>query len=315
MKLKELFARAGERIKVFCERQGAFRVFGVVFSALAVILVVVLLAITTEVRSVKIRADMSFYNESRIIEAAGVGEGDRMFGISSVLISHNIKKELPMVKSVAVHRSIFGNLYIKLNYRDYQYFYKYDGGFCGIDGDLVAKDLRGSSREYMVHGAVYVTLPATQSPRVNERVIFSESVYETEKGETYPEWYREAEYFDYVSSFLTRLARSEYFERTNAVFVDEKFNITMIYDGKYKILFGSTGDVDIKLSDLSEIVSAESLQYAEKAIIDLTLTGKPSARVDNSLDFSEYLLEDETLPETESGSELEAESETAEAKG
>lgn len=257
----------------------------------------------TIISKIEIDADMSFYNESKIIEASGIGEGDSIIKLSSAKIKKNLKTNLPLISKVSVSKSIFGKLKIKLAYRDYQFFYKYDGGYAAVDSALTVKDTRNSKREYLLLGAKYLSLPETEVPEINKKAVFSSTTLEKDD-----ENYRGEEYYSYITFFLKAIAGSDYYENTNAVLINEKFNIILIYDNKYEILFGNSGDTELKLSVLDNIIKGEQLIYAKGAVIDLTNPAKPSARVDNNLDFSEYIIEDET--EFESISETETDGST-----
>ena len=65
-----------------------------------------------------------------------------------------------------------------------------------------------------------------------------------------------------------------------------KFAVTMIYDMKYKIDFGTVADLDTKFNILFEILNDDAMKSMEKVTIDLSKPSESTARPDNSLDFS-----------------------------
>ena len=99
--------------------------------------------------------------------------------------------------------------------------------------------------------------------------------------------------FEYIYIFLDFLYESGYFDDTNAVMLDRKFDVSIIWGGKYKIIFGDVTDLETKISVLEEIMKHDSLEYAEKAVIDVSSPSEAYARPDPSLDFSEYVKKEE----------------------
>ena len=77
-------------------------------------------------------------------------------------------------------------------------------------------------------------------------------------------------------------------EQTDGVMLDEKFNITLVYDMKYKVIFGDLNDLDSKFRMFFEILNDGAMQHYDKAVIDLRKPSEANARPDTTLDFSQF---------------------------
>ena len=132
-------------------------------------------------------------------------------------------------------------------------------------------------------------LPDVREPVLGEKLVFYDTVVETdEEKETLYE-VRDKSYYAYTVNFLKSLKESGYHSDSNGVILTEKFEITLIYAEKYSINFGDPNDFDIKFRVLYEILAEGSTQYSDKASIDLSDPSKATARTDLTLDFSEFV--------------------------
>jgi hypothetical protein len=99
---------------------------------------------------------------------------------------------------------------------------------------------------------------------------------------------REKRFYDYASEFLTALKDSGFLADSNAVLLDERFDVTLIYAKKFEVKFGKVSDLAVKFKILFGILDEGSMQYADAVSVDLTNPSKASARADVTLDLSEY---------------------------
>ncbi|MBE6583643.1 MAG: FtsQ-type POTRA domain-containing protein [Ruminococcaceae bacterium] len=260
--------------------------------SLLALLLTVLLVVTfflLRIESIEVTGDVTMFNESEIIAAAEIAEGDGLFWRSSARIRRNIEKNLPAIQKVKVTKSLFGKVTINVELVSVEYYFEYGGSFYALDSSLTVLDKNDSYTKYSAYGAVKVILPEIREPKVGERIVFYYTVEETDtEGEPLYE-VKEEKSYRYVSEFLTALSDSGYRDDANGVILSEKFDVALIYAEKFKIRFGSVESLDVKFRILYEIFAEGSMQYADKAYIDLSTPSAATARPDPTLDLSEFV--------------------------
>ena len=268
----------------------ALRRIKIALIALAVTTILVLAAVLfIKVDSIEVTGDVTMFNESEVIAASGIDIGDGLFSLPTWEISKNIKKNMPLAESVTVTKTPFGKVTIDIKLRKLDYFTKIGDKYYAIDESLTVLDSNASGSKYSAYGAVLVKLPAVREPILGQPLVFYDTVEEeNEEGETLYEL-RDESFYRYVSKFLTALSESKYHAAANGVILTEKFDVTLIYDGKYQIRFGSVSDLDVKLRILDEILEGGSLEHYDLVSVDISDTARPTARPDLTLDFSEYI--------------------------
>lgn len=277
----KLFLRFGER--------GAKRIIIGVPLAIIALTVLIVLFLFLPVRRIEVTGEVTMFNEGEIIAAAEIEEGDSLFLRSSGNIKRTIRKNLPLAETVKVRKSIFGKLRIEVEFADVEFFCKIGDLYYAIDENLRILDSDESRTKYSAFGAVLVKLPETREPVLGEKIVFYDTVEETDtEGETLYE-VREERFYDFASRFLSALKDSGFLPDSNAVILEEKFDVTLIYAKKFSVKFGNTSDLDVKFRVLFGILDEGSMQYADTVSVDLTTPSRASARADNSLDFSEYI--------------------------
>lgn len=299
-RLRESLEDVSGRLKTSFGLKKSLKMLAFIGGLCLVMLLLLILLYSVKIKSIEIIGDVTVYNESMIIEAAGLHEGDSIFSRTNASVKRSLRDELPLTESVRIKKKLSGEVIIEITFSDFEYFVCYGDKYYAVDASLRVKDVRDSMEEYLRLGARLLRLPELREPEIGEELVFYDTVEETDtEGETLYE-IKEREDYAYADEFLEVIGQSEYFEKINAVILDEKFEITVIWDMKYKIVFGSRADLALKLTVLDAVLADGQLDYAEKAIIDVSDPSRAVARADLSLDFSEYF---EDTPEEETSSE------------
>ncbi len=240
------------------------------------------------VRSFEISGEVQMFNESEIIAAAELEAGDSLFFNTSGSIERRIKRNLPLCEDVKVRKNLGGKVKIEVAFADVHFYAKMGERYAAIDSDLRVLDLSETGSKYAAFGAAYVKLPEVREPELGERIVFFDTVEETDtEGETIYE-VKEEDFYSFASEFLAALEDSGFLADTDVVELSEKFNVRMVYAGKFLVRFGRAEELGTKFKVLFGILEEGSLQYAEYAIVELSDPGKAMARPVSELDFSEY---------------------------
>ncbi len=276
----KLFLRFGDKKSKWIIR-GAIAAFAAIVLFVAVFFLV-------RIGTIEVTGDVTMFNEGEVIAAAQISEGDGLFWRTSFGIRRSIEKNMPIAHNVKVYKSPFGKVTIYLELKPVDYYFEYGGSFYAMDKDLRVLDKSDSYRKYSSYGAVKVLLPEIRQPVIGERIVFYYTVEETDtEGETLYEIEQEKSYY-YIKDFLNALCDSGYRYDADGVILTERFDVTLIYTGKFKIRFGEADDLDIKFRMLYEVFREGSLQYADKVYIDVSDPSATIARPDQTLDLSEF---------------------------
>lgn len=276
----KLFVRFGEK--------GAKRIIYGVPIVAAALIVLLIAFFLLPIRGIEVTGDVSMFNEGEIIGAAEISEGGSLYFRSSGNIKRTIKKNLPLAKNVKVSKTFGGKVKIDIDFEKVDFYTKIGDLYYALNSELCVMDIDEKKSKYSSHGAAFVVLPEVREPILGERIVFYDTVEETDtEGETLYE-VREVSFYDYSTEFLAKLRDSGFLYQTDAVLLDKKFDIYLVYDMKYKVIFGNAKDLDAKFRIFFEILNEGSMQYTDKAVIDLRTISKATARPDTTLDFSEF---------------------------
>jgi len=258
--------------------------------ALGILLVLILAAVLfIRIDTIEVAGDVTMFNESEVIRAAGVDIGDGLYWQSSFAIKRNIQRNMPLAQNIKIVKSPFGKLKITIELLGVDYYTKVGDKYYAIDSDLTVLDSNISGSKYSAYGAVLVKLPEVREPVLGEPLVFYDTVEETDtEGELLYE-VKEESFYAYTKKFLSELKESGYHTDANGVILEEKFDVRLIYAEKFQVKFGNVSDLDVKFRVLYEILAEGSMQYSDKATVDLSDPTRPTARTDLTLDFSEYV--------------------------
>lgn len=276
-----LFLRYGEK--------GMKRILVGVPIAFFALVALVLLFFFYPVRAIEVTGDVAMFNEGDVIKAAEIEEGDSFFLRSSGSIRRALERNIPLADSVKVSKTITGKVKIKVEFREAQYFAKYGDIYYAFDDDLMVVAINEARSKFSSFGAVYVKLPEIREPVVGEKIVFYDTVEETDTAGELMYEVKEEKYYDYVSSYLKALITSGFHDDADCADMREKFNITLIYAEKFRVKFGYVGDLEAKFNVFFKIIEEGSVKNYDKVTVDLTNPSKASARPDNLIDFDEYM--------------------------
>ncbi len=263
-------------------------IYRVMIAAAIILLLLIVAFFLIRIESIEVTGDVTMFNESEVISAAEIDIGDGLFWKNSWQIKRNIEKNMPIAQNIKVKKLPFGKVTIHIELLSVDYYTKIGDKYYALNSDLSVLDSNPSGAKYSSYGAVLVKLPAVREPVVGEKLVFYDTVTETDTEEETLYEVRDESFYSYTVKFLNALRESGYHADANCVILTEKFDITLIYAKKFSVGFGNSSDLDVKFRVLYEILAEGSTQYSDKVSVDLSDPSRATARTDMSLDFSEY---------------------------
>ncbi len=255
----------------------------------ALLVLIIAAVIFIRIDTIDVTGDVTVFNEGEVISAAEIDIGDGLFWRSSWAIKRNIQENMPLAEKVKVTKTPFGKVTIYIELMEVDYYTQIGDKYCALDKDLTVLDIGNSGSKYSAYGAVLIKIPEVREPVLGKTLVFYDTVEETneEKETLYP--VQDERYYEYVTRFLSALKESGYHEGANGVILTEKYDVTLIYAEKFQVKFGNVNELDVKFRVLYEILAEGTMQFSDKARIDLSDPTRPTARTDLTLDFSEYV--------------------------
>ena len=258
------------------------------FVAVVIILVAVVAFFSIRIDEISVMGDLTMFNEGEIVRAAEINEGDSLFLRSSRKVERELKKNLPLCEKAEVKKSLGGRIEITVDFKSVDFYCKIGEKYYAVDSSLCVLDSNKSKDKYEGYGATYVRLPETREAKLGERLVFFDTVEETDtEGETLYE-VKEERFYYYVSDFLSSLEKSGFRQDTDAIILDEKFNVVLIYAEKFEVRLGDASDLPLKFRVLFEIIQEGSMQFSQKVAVDVSNPSKAVARGDDTIDLKEY---------------------------
>ena len=90
----------------------------------------------------------------------------------------------------------------------------------------------------------------------------------------------------YIGEFVDAIADSELKGRISKIFLDERFNIVLSVDGRFRVKFGSDSDAGVKALAASRVIAEQELPEGGTAVIDVSDPSAVIAVVREELDLS-----------------------------
>ncbi len=264
-------------------------IFNISIAAAVLLFLLILAFFLIRINRIEVTGDVTMFNEGEVIAAAEIDIGDGLFWKNSFWIKKNIEKNMPLAQRIRVRKSLLGKVSINIELLSVDYCTEIGDKYYALDSDLKVLDSNPSSAKYTPYGAVKIILPEVREPVLGEKLVFYDTVVETDTEKETLYEIREESFYAYTVKFLKELKDSGYHKDANGVILNEKFEITLIYAGKYSINFGDPTDLDVKFRVLYEVLAEGSTQYADKVRIDLSEPSRATARTDLTLDFSEFV--------------------------
>lgn len=256
------------------------------------VLLVGFLVLVIRIDSIEITGDVSLFNESEIVEASELSVGGALYSKPFFVIKNSIRKNLPMAEKVSVRKNIFTRkVTIKVEFSKYEFVVQRGDKFYAVDSNLTVMDIRDSKLEFIALGARVLTLPEIETPVLGESLIFTSTVDIRDENGRLMQKGDDISKYRYVTELLGFLSRSGYLGRTDAVFLDEKFNIRIIMDGRCLVYIGRCESLETKFEVIDAIIKEGTTSYGKGVVINVQNPALASARVDNEFDFSEYVVE------------------------
>lgn len=258
----EEFAR---RKASFARKWSRYRHVFLTLLAIVAILALFVMAIyrlVFVVRSIDVRS-AGIYGDSEIVEASGIKEGTLLYSFSTSSAEADITFRCPYIKSASVNRTIPDKIEVVVDEDEAAYVANIWGDWAVLSKNLRVLDVSDDFPEG--RGLVLLTLPQVKYSVAGRAMEFYDPKDER-----------------YVREVLRSLDSSSMSggEKVRALYLSDRYNITMDYSDLYRVEFGDDADMSMKLEMCYAALSSGKLTPGVSARIVIEDPETASVRYD-----------------------------------
>ena len=202
------------------------------------------------------------YAEEDILAASGVEMGDRLFSFRSKAVKERIVGRYPFIRSVEVTRVLPNRVELTVTEDGAVFYANVFGEYYLLSGDL---------RVLGKTGEAPLELVQLKLPLIHQAVAGAPLKFMTEKNERY------------VREAISDMLASPMAERIDSIDLRDKYNLTMVADGRYKLVIGAVNEVRLRLRLAEKVLEDTMFQTGNKAVVDLSRLEETSVIIDNQL--------------------------------
>ncbi len=206
------------------------------------------------------------YDHADIIAVSGIAVGDKLLSpsINEAEIRDAVVKYFPYVKSVDVRKTLPNTVTIELIEEQAVFVSEIHGQYALISAELRVLEITETepTGDY-----IKLRLPDVKSALAGQLIEFRDDMFEV------------------ASKAVSAIAGPTMREGTTVLDISDRFDISISYGGRYKLLIGDINDIDLKLTIAFEMMKDEVFATGNKGTIYLDNINSPSVIIDNQVDL------------------------------
>jgi cell division protein FtsQ len=209
------------------------------------------------------------YSAEELLAASGLVQGNSLFGNDYDAASKKTLEALPYLRSCKVESNLPDKIVFTVVSGEAVIYTEVAGEYYALSAALRVLERQSEPTEFVSKGLVFATLPPAALSVVGEYIKLSDG--------TDPA---------YITKFLDALSASSLKTRVSRMFLDEKFDMIISVDARYRIKLGSPESIERKLLVAERVIEECSFSSEEKGIIDVTNPENPTSLKKNDIDIN-----------------------------
>ncbi|MBQ4044483.1 MAG: FtsQ-type POTRA domain-containing protein [Clostridia bacterium] len=205
------------------------------------------------------------YTAQEIVQASGVEDGDNLFSFSSRVVMEDVTLRLPYIHTLAVNRTIPNDVLFTVAEEEAVFWTELYGEVWAVSGSLRLLETV-SRKEAEDAGWICLRLPEVERAVVGRVLDF-----------------RDDRMLAWIRKVSTEIQKSALYSRITALDVRDPYDLRMVSDDCYLLLFGSGGDTALQLRVAGSVLADSLFDSTVKAQLDLTMDGSTSVIFDDQL--------------------------------
>lgn len=212
------------------------------------------LTVFFKIETVEVNVATSRYTKQEIAEAAGIKEGDNIFLFSTGRAAGKVETTLINLTDVKITRQLPNTVIIEGTELSQYAMLVYDGGQLAISSNL-----------YIFSGDA---LPADGSMKV-----YGLTPTVTARGKLLQVEKEQQLNYEILQQLFESLVEQGLFNGVTEIDVSDRLNITLVYEGRIDVVFGTASELEYKVRMLKKMVD-EGIAPDESGRLDLSIEKK-----------------------------------------
>lgn len=222
------------------KRRRSIKTILIVVSVMVILIVFLLLMIHKFFRVQEIVVDgISYYDYATILKKSGVEKGQIIFGVSDKTVREKLIADLPHVRTVNLDLRFPSGVYIEIEEEVPAYYFEMVGEYFVINEDMKVLD-RFLTLDKLQ--SVYPDLMAISIPEVGRAITSEKVLFATEFASKH------------TDDALYALRQWDRFDQITEINLENRFELSICYQDRIRVEFGSYTDFAGKLRLLEEMI-------------------------------------------------------------
>lgn len=245
-----------EKLKSRNRRKKILRRIGLLFSALLMILIVVVgcMALFLKIEYINVTGN-TLYSSEDIINESGISVGMNLYAINKKTSEASIMSSYPYVGDVTIRQTLPSTVTLRITEEPPKYYTEIYGEYFVLSTAFRVLE-RSEDLEYIrSKNLLPIMLPDVKSAIVGEKVGFKSEVS-----------------LGYLEEFLKAVEACEVSKRLTSIDVSSKYNIYVTLEDRFRIYLGTSSDAETKLVFAEMIINTfDADKSGEVDAHDITL--------------------------------------------
>lgn len=215
----------------------ADRLYKIMMTAAVAAIAIFVCCVFFEVRTVRASGSERYLGEE-IVHYSGIENGEKMLFLNTRKAASNILSSLPYIKSVSIRRRFPSTVCIEVEERT-----------------PTAKIVNGNFA-YIIDDEGYLLEYTAASSRFDLPVIICAAPTRLEEGKQLV--FSDPLMLETLQNVLSQIVKSEWIKSIDSINIERIYSISFLYQGRFDVKLGDTGDLDMKLRLLREVIARNS---------------------------------------------------------
>jgi len=211
-----------------------------IFVCLCAIFIGICVVVFFKVETIDVTGSM-IYDDRLIIEASGIELEQNIYSLNERQIEENIVMHYPYIKGVEIKRHLPSTVELVLTIDTPYYYTLFIDEYFVLSNDLRvlerSEDLARIMELRISYDIIEIKIPSIVYSVVGREIVFK----------------RRSD-FDFVKKLMQAFESTAIYEEINKVNLSNKYDIYIIYNNRYKIIFGNSDDLYTKIVNAMEVM-------------------------------------------------------------
>lgn len=233
--LRENFEKAGR--KKIRDRVKELILFSVMTVAVLSLLISLMYFLLFRIKSVSVEGSALYSNDDIAASVFGRYQGASIFGLDSETVAYQLKLTYPYLKNVKIGKVFPSTLTLKVEDDSGAYYTEIAGRYFVLSHKLRLLECVERESDLDYRGLCHVTLPPVAYAVTGTEIVF-----------------KRASDFENVGKVTETLYESNMSMLISSINMNDKFDMFFIYNHQYRIEFGKSDNLNVKLELVRKII-------------------------------------------------------------